>query len=208
MTLEEILRKVQAELEISSDEIDWGDDETLARIDLCNLGIMYWAKVNNNRWNELANIEELDALVVGENELDLPRDLAILNGLKVGEMENIVNSASKAFYDGKGWYIKGNEKKGRALTLVEKLSSEDARVGKMATILYYKKPFLLSKPEDKPEMSDPSFLVDYVVSMIATDDDPNKYSVFSEKMMDKLNAMLDLNNNFNDSEKNGLDIVI
>lgn len=207
MNLEEILKQVQVQLEISSDEIDWEDDEIKAKITLVNSAILTWATAKNTCWEELFEKVELGRIKAGENEFDLPKTVRSVcdvwtDGYNFMEIRNIRD----ALKIGRGVYIAGNAKRGRTLNFAENINTNSDLVGKNIYAMCMNQPTLLKKPQDRPEMSDPTFIVDYVCASIATDDDASKYSVFSANYINKLNQMIEQNND--DLYDNGIDVTI
>lgn len=180
MTLEDILKEVQVKLEISADEIDWDDDETKARVTLANSAIISWATAKNTPWLELQRLFETDEIEAGnENEFRLPKDLRNIEQMRWSDGgSEAIKRIGEALATG-GCYIEGNARIGRKLKLADSLAVDNPKIGQTLKLVYTAYPKLLKNPEDIPEMTDPSFIVDYVCASVATDDDPSKYSVFS-----------------------------
>lgn len=191
MNLEEILMNVQAQFDISADEIDWSDDETIARKKLANIAIQTWQKADNTMWNELFTIQTTEPLKEGANEFELPNydqfdSVVIEQDNSALEVRNIRNTKNPGIYG----FIEGNSSDGYKLKIGKSISKEDNLFGKNLRICYYKKPKLLEDKSDIPEMSDPSYIVDYVCAAVASDDDMNKFSIFSTNHVNKLSVMI------------------
>lgn len=194
MTLQEILEQIQVQLEISNDEIDWEDDETKAKITLVNSAILTWATAQNTVWEELLNVEELGKISAGRNEFSLPRKVRFVEDFWAGNYQNIpIYNAQKAITRRSGAYIQGNSKKGRMIVLAGEIPAGSPMIGESVSALCLFQPTLLKNPEDRPEMSDPTFIVDFVCAAIATDDDQSKYPVFSTNYATKLTQMIQRN---------------
>lgn len=193
MNLENILKRIQAKLDISYDDIEWDDDETLARIELANNAIETWAKADNVKWSELFTIFSTPNIEVGENEFTL-EDFAGLESVNFPngsllEIKNIRNAKSAGDYG----FIEGNASSGYKLIIGKSITENDSLFNKSLRVSYYRTPQPLEKPEDIPEMSDPSFIVDYVCAAVASDDDMNKFSIFSTDYVNKLSNMINKN---------------
>ena len=84
MNLEEILQQINVQLGNGAGEIDWEDDETLARITLANSGILTWATAQNTPWTELQKDISLGEIQVGENEFELPKEIRKIEKIFIG----------------------------------------------------------------------------------------------------------------------------
>lgn len=199
MNLKEILQQIQVQLGNGADEIDWEDDETLARITLANSGILTWATAQNTSWAELQKNIYLGEIQTGKNEFELPKEIHKIEKIFIHDkikFEFEITTLSRAMRDGRGFYIEGNAKTGRKLKLAQIITSDDILAGKNISIVGIKAPDPLKNADDVPEMSDPTFIVDYVCAMVSTDDDLNKYTIFSTNYAQKLNDMVALSNSY------------
>lgn len=196
MTLQEILTQVQIKLEASADEIDFQDDETIAKIGLANEAIKIWSKAKGTEWNELFATESLGRMRAGDNEFDLPTGINKVVGVMVGEWGELsiahpIQALKTKSFTG---YIEGNPQSGQILKINHKLAGDDQRVNQEIMLWYIKQPTLLEEADDEPEMSDPGFIVDYVCAELVLEDNPGLYSKFSAEYIRKLNDMIEANN--------------
>lgn len=196
MTLQEILMQVQIKLEASADEIDFQDDETIAKIGLVNEAIRIWAKAKGVEWNELFAAESLGRMKAGVNEFDLPAGINKVVGAMIGEWGELPLSHPRRVLKTQDFagYIEGNPQSGRVLKINRQLAADDQRVNQEVMLWYVKQPSLLEEAEDEPEMTDPSFIVDYVCAELVLEDNPGLYSKFSAEYTRKLNDMIEANN--------------
>ncbi len=202
MNLETILKNIHAQLEIAPLEIDLEDDETIARISLANIAIDTWAKVNNTRWNELYTTELTDSITEGDNTFKLDDKFRMLDSVVLASSGRKleVKNARKTTKPGDYVYIEGNPRTGYELKFGKEITETDTLLNQKLRIGYYKNPTFLVNLDDVPEMLDPSFIVDYVAAAVSSDDDPNKYAIFSTSYSNKLINMVDSNDQIADGE--------
>lgn len=205
MNLEEILEQVQVQLGNGADPIDWEDDEIVAQIRMANLAILNWAVANNTAWRELQVDKTLGEVEAGENTWKVPANVRKIEKVYLGNgaiRAQKPYSVLQAQNAKGGFYLEGNAKKGRKLKLIQEIAQDNPIIGEEVAIVGVKSPDLLKNPEDMPELADPTYIVDYICAMVSTDDDLNKYSIFSTNYAQKLDAMIAENNQ--DQEDNYL----
>ncbi|NCB95592.1 MAG: hypothetical protein EOM35_03875 [Negativicutes bacterium] len=196
MNLEQILQNVESQLDIATGNIKWDDDETLARINLANTAIRTWASSNSTRWNELYTIVETVPLEVGANEFEVADDFMLLDAVVIAssgrelEIRDLRNSHRPGDYV----TLSGNSLVGHKLRYGKELKPGDNMVGEKLKLCYYRAAKELHNPADKPEMSDSSFIVDYVSAAVSSDDDQSKFSIFASNYTQKLKDMITKNN--------------
>jgi hypothetical protein len=196
MNLEQILQNVESQLDIATGNIKWDDDETLARINLANTAIRTWASSNSTRWNELYTVVETVPLEVGANEFEVADDFMLLDAVVMAssgrelEIRDLRNSHRPSNYV----TLSGNRLTGYKLKYGRELEAGDNMVGEKLKLYYYRAAKELNNPADIPEMSDPSFIVDYVSAAVSSDDDQSKFSIFASAYTQKLKDMIVKNN--------------
>lgn len=150
---------------------DSSQDEWTARVRLINSGIREWEK-QDVYWNELwtpytisNNVGASQTISLSMTDFRFPGDYVAftLNGavtnieiIKPEEAFKYVNAGSRAAY------ITGNNSAGWTLNLTWVPASGDGVFGSVATFHYYKSALKMAAATDKPEMSDPSYLISYV----------------------------------------------
>lgn len=195
MTLQEILMQVQIKLEASADPFDFDDDEIVAKIELVNEAIKIWSKAKGTEWNELFIAQSVGKMQADSNKFELPPNINKVVGVMIGEWGELPLSHPRLALKTPDFigYIEGAQS-GKVLKINHKLTDDDQRINQEVMLWYIKQPNLLKNAKDEPEMSDPSFIVDYVCAEIVLEDNPGLYSKFSAEYTRKLNDMIEANN--------------
>ena len=192
-TLEDILKEVQANVDRSTDPIDWSDEDTLVRIELVNRAIRSWGLDNVTRWDELTDNYVLGTVQEGTTSFSLNDDHQYLEAVVDGSGSTIeVKTIREAIKPGRYVYVSGNKADGFELNLGWTPTSEDALIGKEIRAIGYREPVELGKPTDIPEMRDPGFITAYVSSELMIDDDTAQFSKYAADAATKLANMRDL----------------
>jgi hypothetical protein len=186
--------EVQANVDRSSDDIEWDDEDTLIRVQLVNRGIRTWAKDNGTEWVELASPHQDFTIQTGTTSFGLDDEFEFLDGVFDSQGYSLeVKGARQATRPGQYFYLTGNKSDGYQLNLGWTPNDKDNLVGTTIRVLSYREPVELKRPTDIPEMSDPGYLVAYVTAELMIDDDTTQYTKYSNDAAIRLANMRQLN---------------
>jgi len=159
------------------------DEDFQIRLALINLAISEWAQVANVLWRELTQWLMDDTsitdhrIIADQNKYPCPDDFSkmyegviYIGSLKVKEFP-IEKRQDKVEEEASGFYISGNKSDGFYINFLN-VNLEDV-VGEEINYLYIKQPKIMEKLTDKPQCSDPNYVIHRVVSeLYAQDSDP------------------------------------
>lgn len=221
MTLQDILDEVYVAVDNDPTSSITVDDEQTARIRLCNMAIKKWEGVKEVFWNELwatythaATVSTATTYIISATDyrfagsymkFTLSGSDAYLEIVKPEEAFKYALSGSKAVY------ITGNPSAGWTINLTWTPASGDGFFGATMSHNYYKSATRLSAVTDKPEMPDPSFIVNFVsYRKNLYNGRSNVASDYRDEMQTSLDNMVVRNAvgvNYSSSEIADLDII-
>lgn len=181
---------------------DSTQDEWLARLRLINMGISAWERQDVN-WKELWNVYTYPTPVAASQSFvltnladyrrllggfvtftDTNGNVTLMDVIRVDEGQYF------SFAGQRKCYLVGNASGGWTFNFTFPITATDALVGQTLTIPYYKSALKMAVATDKPEMSDPSYLVNYVAYkknfFNGRTDIGNDYSNDAQEAMDNM----------------------
>lgn len=171
MTLQDILDEIYVAVDNDPTNSTTVDDEQTSRIRLCNMAIKAWES-EDVYWDELWSTYTHGATVSGATTYTISASdfrsegsyvKFSLNGADTYlEIVKPEDGFKYALSGSKACYITGNPSAGWTLNLTWTPVSGDGFYGATISLNYYKAATKLSATTDKPEMSDPSYIVDFV----------------------------------------------
>jgi hypothetical protein len=173
MTLQDIMDEIYVAVDNDPTNSTNQDDEWTARLRLINMGIKAWER-EDVLWNELwstythgSAVTGAQTYVIAATDFRFPGSYVsfTLNGA-VTYVEIIKpEEAFKYLNNNNGIqavYITGNPSAGWTINLTWIPVSGDQFYGSTMSLNYYKSATRMATTTDKPEMSDPSYLVNFV----------------------------------------------
>jgi len=170
-TLQDLLDEIYVAVDNDPTNSTTVDDEQTSRIRLCNMAIRNWES-QDVYWDELwstythgSTISASTTYTISASDFRFPGSYIkfTLNGadtyLEIVKPEEAFKYAASG---SKAAYITGNPSAGWTINLTWTPASGDNFFGATMSLNYYKSATKLSATTDKPEMSDPSYIVDFV----------------------------------------------
>lgn len=166
------------------------EDDYLVRRDMANEAVMKWDMYKGTLWNELwtsssSAPDGAFSITSGAVQYALPTDFRFMGGfLRLIDANNNVTFYQKRkqeaqdVYEGQtnnSFSITGNAKAGFKINFLRGTGSGafplTTDIGKTIKYEYYKRPQLFTATTDIPEMSNPDYIVHYVLSYLYRQDD-------------------------------------
>lgn len=189
--LTQLMDEIENLYEQAQDVPPLEDEDGIVRIRLINLAIKRWAQDDNTWWAEL----ERDAVITFEDGVaKLPDDFMALGAITTSDGRKEFKATSRKRFlkaPQKDTFIfAGDAGRGYTLSTTEAaLLGEITRQNDELVITYQKKPDLLEEALDTPEMSNPDYIVYYVVAELFAQDDTTLYTKY---MNDALNILANM----------------
>lgn len=199
ITLTDLENQLHVILEGDTDYPVSGDDDWDTRLALINFVINMWESEPGIFWNGLyARNEAGGTIAVGDTTYNLSADVNLLGGfielvlttgdtvyvpvIKQEDAQNITAQDSKACYvtGAPGSFV---------LNLTWTPATGDAEIGATIKYTYYKFATRMASASDVCEISDPTYIVDAVVSEIKKQDNDPLYPLYEQRAQAKLSAM-------------------
>lgn len=219
MTLQTLQDNIAVQYTNSTDTPTVGDDDWNLRTSLINSGISYWESQENIEWNELWTNGGTTPTTVtaGTTSYALPTNfrkcgeyirIIKTDGVKdtiqlidPADRDKYINTPTyKAYISGKpGAYI---------LNLLWTPSASDVYIGGTFDIDYYKYATALSGASDIPDMSNPMFLVHWVVSKLFQTQSPTNYTIHNNLAIDALQNMIQFDSSHSELMEQDLDFTV
>jgi hypothetical protein len=198
MLTSEILNRIHVLLEKDTSYPTSTDEDYLVRLELVKEAVSMWAYDENTEWNELIisvqDAEDGDKTTDGTAILQCPTDFRkVIGPVIVGSGSNAIvytrinpHKATEWAENNKdGFFITGNPKVGYKINLVNTIPE----TGQDVYYNYYKTPIIPSDGTDVPEISDPQFIIYWVLSELTKEDDPALASTYLQVAINKLDSM-------------------
>lgn len=171
MTLQDILDEIYVAVDNDPTNSTTADDEQTSRIRLCNMAIKAW-EGEDVLWNELwtpythaSTVSAATTYTISATDYRFAGSYMkfSLNGADVYLEIVLPEEAFKyALTGSKAVYITGNPSAGWTINLTWTPADGDGFFGATMSFNYYKSATRLATTSDTPEMSDPSYIVDFV----------------------------------------------
>jgi hypothetical protein len=197
MTLTEVLQEIHVLIEKDTDYPTASEEDYLVRLALVNSAIRIWENEEGILWNELfASLADAsdgdDTTEVGVSSYDCPTDFKFpLGYLRIGTTPtfyNLMKLENIQIHDGdtssQYWYITGNANS----TYVYHINPTPTSVDTIQ-FEYYKTATLMEDGDDVIEMSDPQFVVYWVVGELMKEEDPGLAADYRQIALAKLRGM-------------------
>lgn len=199
MDLSTLQDNIHSLLENDSDTPESTDDSYTTRTRLINQAIYQWENERDILWKELwatkndQTVAESDTDYTAPTNFKMPGGYVsfILNGSTT--KLPVISVEDYQTYDGEErvCYFTGNPQDGYVLNLGWTPASTDPLLGATISYNYYKTADQMSATSDKPEMSDPMFIVFWVAAhQSQAEGDFNAYNVFFNQSQEALRRMI------------------
>lgn len=161
------------------------EDDYLVRRDLANNAIMKWDMYKGTLWNELWTPKADQTITTDTYIYTLPTDFRFFGGF----VRLVDASGNVTFFEkhkqeaqdvwesrtGQSFTVTGNPSSGYTMNFLHGTGSNtfplSTDVGKTIKYEYYKRPTLFTATTSVPEMSNPDFIVHFILSYLYRQDD-------------------------------------
>lgn len=199
-TLDDILKMTHRKAEGNVDYPTSGEDDYTLRLGLINDYISVWEREEGTLWNELWKVASFAS--TGATSYALSSSVADMR-FPGGYVEVVDTSGASLYWDvipveevrlktnngDRYCYFTGDPQNGFTLYF----NTNQYPSGGTIKFPYYKKANWLANASDKPEMSDPMYLVHAVTSDLKSSDDPGESDKQWQLAQSRLRAMKTLN---------------
>lgn len=204
MTVNDLLDSIHVAYEQAqpSDGPSLSDDDGVIRLNLINKAIRRWEFDNDVRWRELYVYNVTGPTILAGvtsyplTQTDFREFAGRLRLLRTDGAYAKVDLISPELFakyvttaSTTKACITGNPSSGYTLHLLWSPATNDGTIGGTILFDYYKYAKKMAVPADIPEMSNPQFIVDYVVGELFVNDDVNLYTKFNGDALNALSNM-------------------
>lgn len=171
MSLQDILDEIYVAVDNDPTNSTTADDEQTSRIRLCNMAIKAWESEDvywDELWSTYTHVSTVSGtttytIAAADFRTEASYVKFTLNGSDTYlEMVKPEEGFKYALAGSKACYITGNPSAGWTLNLTWTPVVGDGYYGATISFNYYKSATKMVTTSDKPEMSDPSYIVDFV----------------------------------------------